>query len=52
MQCQGSEGLFQDLMDRYVKTLRLSPLVVEHSVVVMSTKLSPIGAFYTRETGN
>ena len=52
MQCQGSEGLIQVLMDRYVKNLILSLLVVEHSVVVFSTKLSPVGAFYTRETGN
>ena len=36
---QGSEispGLFQCFMDGYNKTLRPSPLVIEHSVVVMS----------------
>ena len=31
-----SPGLFQGFMDGYIKTLRLSPLAVEQSVVVMT----------------
>ena len=45
-QFQGSEmspGLFQYFMDVY-KTLRLSALLVEHGVVVMSVRLNPIGS--------
>ena len=38
-----SPGLFQYFMDVY-KTLRLSALVVEHGVVVMSVRLNPIGS--------
>ena len=30
------------------KTLRLSPLVVEHSVVVMSARLNPIGSQFVQ----
>ena len=37
------QGLFQDFMDGYMKVYdSLSPLVVEHSVVVMSTRLNPM----------
>ena len=37
-----SSGLFQDFMDGVYKTLRLSPLVVEHSIVVVIARLSPV----------
>ena len=37
-----SPGLFQYFMDVY-KTLRLSALGIQHSVVVMSARLNPIG---------
>ena len=40
-----SPGLFQYFMDVY-KTLRLSALVVEHSAVVMSARLNPIGCHF------
>ena len=43
-----SPGLFQDFMDVYIhKTLRLFPLVIQHSVVVMSTKLNPMGSQFS-----
>ena len=43
-----SPGLFQDFMDVYIhKNLRLFPLVVEHSVVVMSAKLNPMGSQFS-----
>ena len=31
-------------MDRYIKTLRLFPLVIEHSIVVVSARLNPVGS--------
>ena len=37
-----SPGLFQDF-----KTLRLSPLVAEYSVVVMSARLNPMGSQFS-----
>ena len=39
-----SPGLFQDFMDVYI---RLFPLVVEHSVVVMSARLNPMGGQFS-----
>ena len=43
-----SPGLFQDFMDVYIhKTLRLFPLVIQHSVVVMSAKLNPTGSQFS-----
>ena len=36
-----SPGLFQDFMDGYI---RLSQLVVDHSVVVISARLNPVGS--------
>ena len=39
-----SPELFQDFMDGYI---RLSPLVVDHSVVVMSARLNPIGSQFS-----
>ena len=53
-QFHGSEvslGLFQDFTDGYIKTLRLSPLALEHSVVVTTAgfqnqddpRLNPMG---------
>ena len=41
---QISPGLFQDFMDGYIK---LSPLVVEHSVVVMSPRMNPMGSQFS-----
>ena len=46
-QSQGSEmspGLFQEFMDKYI---RLTQLVVEHSVAVMSKKLNPMGSQFS-----
>ena len=43
----GSEmplGLFQNFMDGYI---RLFPLVVKHTVVVMSARLNPIGSQFS-----
>ena len=42
-----SPGLFQDFMDWVYKTLRLSPLVLDHSVVVMSMRLNPVGSQFS-----
>ena len=41
-----SPGLFQDYGWVY-KTLRLSPSVVDHSVVVMSARLNPMGSQFS-----
>ena len=40
-------GLFQDFTDGVYETLRLSPLVVEHSVAVMSARLNPMGSQFS-----
>ena len=40
-----SPGLFQD--GWVYKTLRLSPLVVDHSVVVMSARLNPVSSRFS-----
>ena len=48
-QFSGSEmslGLLQDLVWAY-KTLRHSPLVVDHSVVVMSARLNPMSSQFS-----
>ena len=41
-----SPGLFEDYGWVY-KTLRLSAVVVDHSVVVMSARLNPIGSQFS-----
>ena len=42
-----SPGLFQAFTDWVYKTLRLSPLVLDHSVAVMSTRLNPVGSQFS-----
>ena len=39
--------VIQRLYGWVYKTLRLSPLVAEHSVVVMSTRLNPMGSQFS-----
>ena len=42
-----SPGVIPRLYGWVYKTLRLSPLVVEHSVVVMSARLNPMGSQFS-----
>ena len=42
-----SPGLFPRLYEWVYKTLRLSRLVVDHSVVVMSARLNPVGSQFS-----
>ena len=45
--CEMSPGTIPRLYGWVYKTLRLSPLVVQHSVMVMSARLYPMGTQFS-----